>query len=57
MSKEMQYDTATGVALTNDAGSTSFPCPKCGETIRRSRQSRAVSIKYTCKACGFEGPN
>ena len=51
------YDTATGVSLANDGGSVEFPCPKCGETIYRSTESRSICIKYTCPKCGFEGPN
>lgn len=58
MSTKIKYDTATGVALTNDVGATSFPCPKCGEAIiHRSRNSREICVKYTCPACGFVGPN
>lgn len=48
---------STGRRLTNDRGSVSFPCPKCGdETIHRSSQARKAVIPYTCKQCGFEGP-
>lgn len=58
MTDDIKYDTATGTALTNDEGATSFPCPKCGkQTIYRTRQSREIVVKYTCPECGFEGPN
>lgn len=52
------YDTATGVALTNDTGATSFPCPSCAKaTIYRTLNSREICVKYTCPECGFIGPN
>ncbi|MCA9478322.1 MAG: DUF1610 domain-containing protein [Nanoarchaeota archaeon] len=58
MDTKINYDTATGVALTNDIGATSFPCPQCGKaTIFRSRNSREICVKYTCPECGFVGPN
>lgn len=55
---EIKYDTATNVALSNDLGATSFPCPNCGkQMIHRTRQAREIVIKYTCPECGFTGPN
>lgn len=58
MDKKINYDTATGVALTNDNGATSFPCPSCGKTtIHRTRNSREICVKYVCSECGFVGPN
>ncbi|MFP4119332.1 MAG: zinc finger domain-containing protein [Candidatus Woesearchaeota archaeon] len=54
----IEYDTATHTPLSNDDGSTSFPCPGCGKrTIYRTRKAREIVIKYTCPECGFTGPN
>ena len=56
--KNIHYGTGSGVALTNDKGSTSFPCPKCGKVIiQRTRKEREIAIPYTCPECGFVGPN
>ena len=58
MTENIKYDTATNTSLSNDIGSTSFPCPKCGKyTINRTRKAREIVIKYKCPECGFEGPN
>ncbi len=58
MTDKIKHDSATDTPLTNDIGSTSFPCPNCGkQTIYRSRKSREIVIKYTCPECGFVGPN
>ncbi|MBU0471360.1 MAG: DUF1610 domain-containing protein [Nanoarchaeota archaeon] len=44
--------------LTNDTGSVSFLCPKCGKhTIIRCKNCRQIVAKYSCPGCGFEGPN
>ncbi len=44
--------------IANDVGSVLFPCPNCGEeVIARSYTARRIGAKYTCKKCGFEGPN
>jgi predicted RNA-binding Zn-ribbon protein involved in translation (DUF1610 family) len=38
-------------------GSTSFPCPECGEEpVGRCRECRDQSHVYECTACGFRGP-
>lgn len=56
--KNIHYGTGSGVALTNDTGSTSFPCPKCGEAIiQRTRKEREIAVPYKCPKCGFVGPN
>jgi len=49
--------TATGASVVNDAGSVSFPCPKCGKTIVRTKSERQNVVRYTCPKCGFTGPN
>ena len=44
--------------ITNDPGSTKFPCPKCGEyEIIRCKNCREIVAKYKCPLCGFIGPN
>lgn len=44
--------------ITNDVGSVTFKCPKCGEyEIVRSKKARQIVAKYTCPKCGFVGPN
>ncbi|MBW2992221.1 RNA-binding protein [Candidatus Woesearchaeota archaeon] len=44
--------------VTNDAGTTTFLCPKCGKTeIVRCKHCREIAAKYTCPECGFNGPN
>jgi len=37
-------------------GSTTFPCPICGEIIGRCSNCREQGTKYECKKCGFIGP-
>ncbi len=55
---EKKVSTATQTSLSNDKGSASFPCPKCGAVeIVRTRGERANAVKYTCSKCGFTGPN
>lgn len=50
--------SSLGNNVTNQAGSVSFPCPKCGETtIMRTRNEREIAAKYACSQCGFSGPN
>ena len=54
----MAIKSSLGNVVTNDQGSTSFPCPKCGKTtIIRTKNERANAAKFTCHACGFVGPN
>lgn len=44
--------------ITNDVGSVTFKCPKCGKSdIVRTKNERQIALKYTCPSCGFEGPN
>ncbi|HLC96808.1 MAG TPA: zinc finger domain-containing protein [Candidatus Nanoarchaeia archaeon] len=46
------------VKITNSEGTARFHCPKCGkEEIIRCQNCRAISAKYQCHNCGFEGPN
>ncbi|OGI15988.1 RNA-binding protein [Candidatus Micrarchaeota archaeon RBG_16_49_10] len=43
--------------LLGDNKFTSFPCPKCGETvIFRCSKCKTLSNEYTCEKCGFIGP-
>ncbi|HEQ78764.1 MAG TPA: DUF1610 domain-containing protein [Euryarchaeota archaeon] len=38
-------------------GTVTFKCPECGNaTISRCPQCRDQSVKYTCPACGVQGP-
>ncbi|MDP7001787.1 MAG: zinc finger domain-containing protein [Candidatus Poseidoniaceae archaeon] len=46
---------SSGVPLT-EAGATSLPCPKCGNSIGRSPRCRNQAVSYVCTGCGFEGP-
>jgi len=58
MDSKGKQSTATKSSLSNDKGSVSFPCPKCGKIeIIRTRSERANAVKYTCPSCGFVGPN
>ncbi|MBN1386586.1 DUF1610 domain-containing protein [Candidatus Woesearchaeota archaeon] len=44
--------------ITNEKGSTQFPCPKCGKyNIIRCTHCREIATRYTCPNCGFSGPN
>ncbi|MBI2108140.1 RNA-binding protein [Candidatus Woesearchaeota archaeon] len=44
--------------ITNKAGTTMFPCPKCaGEEIVRCEHCREIVSRYACSKCGFIGPN
>ena len=44
--------------IANDAGSAVFKCPGCSKhEIIRCKECRVKAVKYTCPACGFEGPN
>lgn len=44
--------------MANTPGSVSFLCPKCQQsTITRARNEREIAAKFTCKSCGFTGPN
>ncbi len=46
------------MALTNNVGNVSFPCPNCAKhEIIRCKHCREIVAGYTCPACGFEGPN
>jgi len=54
----MTTDYIVEQKLVNDPSGVSFPCPACGESkIDRSLHERKLCAKYTCSACGFEGPN
>ena len=47
-----------GNSITNDKGSVSFNCPKCAKSkVIRTKNERQNVARYTCKDCGFEGPN
>lgn len=54
---EIKKCTTFNTPLTNDKGSTIFPCPSCGHEICRSKNAREIVAKYTCPECGFVGPN
>ncbi len=44
--------------ITNDTGATTFKCPNCGmEKVTRCLDCRKLASRYTCKKCGFSGPN
>jgi predicted RNA-binding Zn-ribbon protein involved in translation (DUF1610 family) len=44
--------------ITNDVGTTTFLCPKCGKyEITRCKHCREIAAKYICPGCGFSGPN
>ena len=43
-------------SLTNDEGSITFKCPKCGYEINRCAHCRQTSAKYKCPSCEFQGP-
>lgn len=47
-----------GKKVTNDSGSVTFNCPKCGKQVMiRCEHCREIAAKYRCAECGFEGPN
>ncbi len=55
MTEKATVCTASGVPLV-ERGSTSFPCPGCGEvSIGRSPRCRNQGVAYVCE-CGFQGP-
>ncbi|RME55186.1 DUF1610 domain-containing protein [Candidatus Woesearchaeota archaeon] len=44
--------------IVNDPESTQFKCPNCGSfVIVRCGHCRKIAARYTCKKCGFTGPN
>ncbi|MBW3003842.1 RNA-binding protein [Candidatus Woesearchaeota archaeon] len=44
--------------VTNDVGSVTFKCPRCGKAdITRCKHCREIVARYKCPECGFEGPN
>jgi hypothetical protein len=44
--------------VVNDKESTRFSCPNCGKVeIVRCGHCRKIATRYTCKGCGFSGPN
>ncbi|MFH1589358.1 MAG: zinc finger domain-containing protein [archaeon] len=46
------------LSMTNEFGSVTFLCPKCGKyEIKRTKNERQIVRKYTCPGCGFTGPN
>ncbi|DAC41959.1 MAG: RNA-binding protein [Euryarchaeota archaeon] len=55
MSERATVCTSSGVPLV-DKGSTTFPCPACGEPIGRSPRCRNQGVSYVCPSCGFQGP-
>ena len=54
MAERATVCTASGVPLV-EKGSTTFPCPACGEPIGRSPRCRNQGVPYVC-SCGFQGP-
>ncbi|RAH16405.1 MAG: RNA-binding protein [Methanobacteriota archaeon] len=54
MAERATVCTASGVPLV-EKGSTTFPCPACGEPIGRSPRCRNQGVPYIC-SCGFQGP-
>ncbi|RJQ20559.1 RNA-binding protein [Candidatus Woesearchaeota archaeon] len=43
---------------TGQRGIAKFDCPAClKHQIIRCARCREIAAKYTCPACGFEGPN
>ena len=55
MAERATVCTASGVPLV-EKGSTTFPCPACGEPIGRSPRCRNQGVTYVCTSCGFQGP-
>jgi predicted RNA-binding Zn-ribbon protein involved in translation (DUF1610 family) len=55
---ETKHCSTSKVSLMNNSGNAVFLCPSCGKhEIVRTAAMRKISAKYTCPACGFEGPN
>jgi len=47
-----------GEKSSKSEGFVKFTCPNCLKSeIKRSIHERATGAKYTCKSCGFSGPN
>jgi len=45
-------------AVANEKGVTRFNCPNCGKPeIVRTKHQKRIAVRYTCKYCGFSGPN
>ncbi len=56
--QEQKKCSSCKTLITNIEGSALFPCPKCGKTeIVRCRHCRETAVRYTCRECGFSGPN
>ena len=56
--KEKLECSSCGIDITNDEGNVKFKCPKCEkEEIIRCGHCREIAARYTCKKCGFSGPN
>ncbi|MBW3015110.1 DUF1610 domain-containing protein [Candidatus Woesearchaeota archaeon] len=52
------YCTSCKKKITNESGSVTFKCPKCGKSnIVRCKHCRQIVAPYTCPECGFRGPN
>ncbi|NOZ81516.1 MAG: RNA-binding protein [DPANN group archaeon] len=55
---EAHICNASKEPITNNTGSTIFPCPKCGHKfIVRSTHAREIAAAYKCPNCKFVGPN
>jgi len=53
-----QDEIIEDLSMTNEFGSVTFLCPKCGKyEIKRTKNERQIVRKYTCPGCGFTGPN
>lgn len=50
-----RFCTTSGTPLV-EKGSTTFPCPNCGEAIGRAARIRIQAVPYVCPSCAFEGP-
>ncbi len=49
---------SSNIRVTNQEGTTRFPCPNCLKyEIIRTGHARKIVAKYICPSCGFEGPN
>ena len=50
--------TSCNKEIVNDKESTRFKCPNCNKVeIVRCGHCRKIAARYTCKDCGFSGPN